>query len=259
MVEHNIFVFWTGFRRDLVQKNQHAFALTFIIQKWKDRDRGKTETRERVMSTFDFVRFFVLLSLSLILMGGQSPTHAQQDIIAACANAANAEARITCLENALLGNTEAIDTAPPATNRDTAPTQSAEPSISESTISESNIAPTPVAPPAAPEPVVAATPAPEPEAKSDELGSEQVAPKRKVEETIERRVFSVASIEIAHPNKIRFFLENGQVWQQLQGDEQRLRLSKNSLSTVEIWQSKFGGYKLRIPDRRRTLRVRRIR
>ena len=202
------------------------------------------ETRETSMSIFNPIRFSVLLSLGLVLTGGQTSTHAQQDIIANCASETSAEARIRCLENALLA-------------KETVNTELSRPA--EPSISEPNIAPAPVVSPAKPEPIVAVTAKPEPVVKAAELGSEQIAPIRKAEETNERTVFSVASFEIAHPNKMRFFLENGQVWQQIQGDDQRLSLSKKSLGTVEIWKSRFGGYKLRIPDKRRTLRVRRLR
>jgi len=53
-------------------------------------------------------------------------------------------------------------------------------------------------------------------------------------------------------------LENGQIWRQVKGDTQRLRVDLGRNQTVNIDESKFGGYKLRLNEMRRTIRFERV-
>lgn len=190
--------------------------------------------------------------------------HAQQDVIAQCAAEEDADLRIKCLEDALRASapTDAVDT------------------VAEEPVPVVPIAPAPqptppiVETPSAPEvanvaPVPAHSPAPSPTAPvatrlAPELGAEQVAARNataqteRIEET-ERGVFAIALVEDIYPGKLRVTLQNGQVWQQIQGDSQRFDLDTDDVSGVEIWKSRLGGYKLRLTDQRRTLRVSRLR
>lgn len=54
-------------------------------------------------------------------------------------------------------------------------------------------------------------------------------------------------------------LENGQVWRQIKGDTQRIRVDLGRNQTVDISESSLGGYQLRLNEIRRTIRVERIR
>ena len=54
-------------------------------------------------------------------------------------------------------------------------------------------------------------------------------------------------------------LENGQVWRQINGDTQEIRVSLRRNQTVNISESSLGGYQLRLNEIRRTIRVERIR
>ena len=53
-------------------------------------------------------------------------------------------------------------------------------------------------------------------------------------------------------------LENGQVWRQIKGDTQQVRVDLERNQTVDIEESSLGGYKLRLNEMRRTIRVERV-
>lgn len=59
--------------------------------------------------------------------------------------------------------------------------------------------------------------------------------------------------------RLQITLDNGMIWRQIEGDVQRLRIDEDDASTVEIWETRLGGYKLRFNDLARTIRVERIR
>ena len=54
-------------------------------------------------------------------------------------------------------------------------------------------------------------------------------------------------------------LRNGQVWRQIRGDVQDIRVSTSRNPTVDIMESSLGGYRLSLNEIQRTIRVRRIR
>ena len=54
-------------------------------------------------------------------------------------------------------------------------------------------------------------------------------------------------------------LKNGQVWRQIRGDVQDIRVSASRNPTVDIMESSLGGYRLSLNEIQRTIRVRRIR
>ena len=53
-------------------------------------------------------------------------------------------------------------------------------------------------------------------------------------------------------------LKNGQVWEQIKGDTRKVRVDLRKNQTVNIEESSFGGYKLRLNEMRREIRVRRV-
>lgn len=123
--------------------------------------------------------------------------------------------------------------------------------------------------PAAPTaPVVAANPTPvvtEVAEKEPELGSEQVAARTATRETTstpnERQAFAVVSTRTVPYEKLEVTLANGQVWRQIKGDTQKIRVPRKYRSSldVEIWRAPVSGYKMRLTDLRRTIRVERLR
>ena len=96
-----------------------------------------------------------------------------------------------------------------------------------------------------------------------ELGVEQAARRtgapapQSAEE--QRIVATVALAERVHPNRLQVHLDNGQIWRQIQGDVQRVDLASREAVSAEIWRSGFGGYRMRLPEVRRVLKVERIR
>ena len=59
--------------------------------------------------------------------------------------------------------------------------------------------------------------------------------------------------------RLQVTLENGQVWEQIKGDTRKVRADLRKNQTVNIEESSFGGYKLRLNEMRIEIRVRRIR
>lgn len=94
------------------------------------------------------------------------------------------------------------------------------------------------------------------------LGLEQVARRegtqRESEDAAPVAAMIVAS-ERVHPNRLQVRLEDGQIWRQIQGDTQIVELGRNARVPAEIWSSGLGGYRLRLVNQRRVLKVERIR
>lgn len=61
------------------------------------------------------------------------------------------------------------------------------------------------------------------------------------------------------PGLLEIELDNGQVWRQISGDAARVRLTSTEPQAVEMWSSWAGGYRMRLVDSERTLRVERLR
>lgn len=182
---------------------------------------------------------------------------AQDDVIANCAAQTTAEARIECLEAALRGQELAAPTPPVPAASGTAPPDTSDTASVGTNDTAAMAKEAPAVQPDQPSPV-AAVDAPA------GLGAEQVAartPARKdrAAAEVERSIFEISSHKVIYPNRLQITLNNGQVWQQIRGDDQRIRLRSDRDTTAEIWKSRLGGYKLRFPESRRTVRVRRLR
>ncbi len=162
-------------------------------------------------------------------------------------NAADKDAQIACLEAAVTGlmsrggapDTEAMAAAAAA------PKQSGQAPHEEA-------------------PSVAVAEAPEttePE-KPTGLGAEQVMARQtsEDEDDDDKDAITVAIADFAKTNtgRLVIVLQNGQVWRQVEGDTQDLNLSRGRKLTAEVWNSSLGGYKLRITEAKRTIRVRRL-
>ena len=68
----------------------------------------------------------------------------------------------------------------------------------------------------------------------------------------------VASYDTVPYEKLMVTLENGQVWRQINGDTQKIRVDLKRNQTVNIEESSLSGYKLRLNEMRRTIRVERV-
>lgn len=58
--------------------------------------------------------------------------------------------------------------------------------------------------------------------------------------------------------RVVIFLENGQVWQQLEGDTDRVHFKKGEVNTVVISRGMLGSYNLRVNDTGLAIKVRRL-
>ena len=59
-------------------------------------------------------------------------------------------------------------------------------------------------------------------------------------------------------NKLIVILENGQVWREKSGNRQKVRLSSKKSYSAKIEEGFLSGYKLTIPEAKRTIKVERI-
>lgn len=115
--------------------------------------------------------------------------------------------------------------------------------------------------------VAAAEPpsAAQPEIDSNELGAEQVAARNNTlvasrNEEAQRDAITarIVSFETQHRGRFVFELDNGQVWRQTEVPDMEFRLRDDDAMDVEIWRSGFGGYRMRVADRRQILKVERL-
>lgn len=197
---------------------------------------------------------------------------AQQAVIDRCKATSSAADRIACLEAALLGREAPV--APPA------PAPVAEPEPAESRVDVPAAAPEAEPPepvPAAesrvdpPEPAPSAPAAPVPdeavveeESEPTGIGAGQVIARTQTQEdriaNLERASgLPVERYDIVPYRKLLVTLANGQVWRQIGGDTQVLRVDLKRNQTVDIEETALGGYRMRLNEMRRTLRVERVR
>jgi len=94
----------------------------------------------------------------------------------------------------------------------------------------------------------------------DGIGAEQVRARQRATETLEAaRGLPVERYETVPYRRLQVELANGQVWRQIDGDTQRIRVDLERNRTVDIERSALGGYRLRLNELGRTIRVERIR
>jgi hypothetical protein len=163
---------------------------------------------------------------------------AQQAVIDHCRNAASDADRIVCLEAALLGME--IEAAP-------------------TDITQSQIDP----PGQKVDPAPADSLGELPESTVVGIGANQVITRtqtqqERIDSLEQARGMSVASYGTVPFQRLLVTLENGQVWRQIKGDTQQVRVDLKRNQTVDIEESSLGGYKLRLNEMRRTIRVERV-
>ncbi|HEX2138532.1 MAG TPA: hypothetical protein VHG33_02350 [Woeseiaceae bacterium] len=165
---------------------------------------------------------------------------AQQSAVESCREAGADAERIACLEAALTGSSRQPETPaaepslPPSAGQETTPVE-APPEISESKPAEGTEA-------------------------ADSIGARQVRARQRSAADLESaRGLRVARYDTVPFRRLQVELENGQVWRQIEGDTQRVRVDLERNRTVDIEESALGGYKLRLNEIARTIRVERIR
>ena len=178
------------------------------------------------------------------MTGPAGPAFAQSDPVAACRQNTTNAARIACLEAALAErlDTDSADSPPDARDRSAGQGRSSRPYAPSSGAPEADEAP-------------ARAPAP------DGIGARQVRQRGQPAgaELEAVRDLRVAGYTQVPDRRLQIELENGQVWRQIAGDSQRLRADLRRNQTVDIEETRLGGYRLRLNEMNRTLRVERIR
>lgn len=172
-------------------------------------------------------------TISLFILCASSAM-AQQSIVEHCRSTSSDADRIACLEAALLGK-DPVASAVPEPKSEPAREPAREPA-----------------------PTIVTKSAPE------GIGASQVIART---ETDEERIESlekveglaVASYATVPYEKLQVTLENGQIWRQIVGDTQKIRVDLKRNQTVDIEESSLSGYKLRLNEMRRTVRVERVR
>lgn len=100
-------------------------------------------------------------------------------------------------------------------------------------------------------------------AEPEDIGASQVIARtqtkeEKLEKLEKAEGLAVASYDTVPYEKLLVTLENGQVWRQINGDTQIIRVDLKRNQTVDIEESSLSGYKLRLNEMRRTIRVQRV-
>lgn len=113
-------------------------------------------------------------------------------------------------------------------------------------------------------PAAAKAASPSPQSDAATIGAAQVkALARTRDEPIDRlaaaRGLAVEKFAKVGYRQLEVRLKNGQVWRQIRGDVQDIRVSASRNPTVDIIESSLGGYRLSLNEIQRTIRVRRIR
>lgn len=179
------------------------------------------------------------------------------DAIERCAIETDPAKRIVCLEAALRG-------APVAQTPVTSTEEIIAPEVAEPTpMTSVTVTRTETTPPSimAEEPSAPSAPM----TAEPELGAEQVAARTANRQNTpsaeaEKRVFQVTATRTVPYEKLEVSLSNGQVWRQIKGDNQKIRIPRkyrDSLN-VEIWSAPLSGYKMRLTELKRTIRVERL-
>jgi hypothetical protein len=219
----------------------------------------------KIMPVFESRNYLCLL-LSLFFAGTTAAAEEPEEAIARCAKIASVGERILCLENALReepGQTTdqgVIEEPAQAAEAVAAPVKASEPAsdplVEAAEVPEATVA----------EPVAEAASDVEtmPQAAdASDIGAEQVEARTISREERIAALESATGLRVASYRMVPYErlvveLENGQVWRQIKGDVQRIRVNMERNQTVDITESSFGGYQLRLNEIRRTIRVQRI-
>lgn len=203
----------------------------------------------------------VLLAASLpAILAALPAAQAQEDPIATCQRAPNAEARIACLEAALRQQSAA-----PAEAARSPQASEAEPrgqDTGQSTLGRVGGLIGAINPFSGGESGERAGTVSSQDAAADRFGAAQVAARtasRSPDTPSEQLAARIAAVSVVPYQRLELTLDNGQVWRQIAGDRQRISERHASGNTVNIWETRLGGYQMRLNEIARTIRVERIR
>lgn len=105
-----------------------------------------------------------------------------------------------------------------------------------------------------------ASPSPTPASSTaDSFGAERLRTQDEAEAQREVLTARVVSFEEAPIQRLRVELDNGQVWEQREASPPWREEQFGAPERVEIFPSRFGGYRMRIEGKNLTLRVERVR
>ena len=95
------------------------------------------------------------------------------------------------------------------------------------------------------------------------IGASQVVARTQTREELLQQLEKAAGLTVARYEtvpyeRLQVTLENGQVWRQISGDTQKIRVDLQRNQTVDITESSLSGYKMQLNELRRTIRVERI-
>ena len=173
--------------------------------------------------------------------------YAEPDAIERCRQADTDQERIACLEAALRGPQAQVEVEDDPDKSDE-PDKAEKPEIAAKQARPKETAP--------PEEASEDTP------RSVDLGAEQVTAREsrgRSSEPTPRMNAEVRGVDVIPYRRLQVTLDNGQVWRQIRGDTQRINERRAGEQTVEIWESNLGGYRMRLNEMERTIRVERIR
>ena len=68
----------------------------------------------------------------------------------------------------------------------------------------------------------------------------------------------IQSVRIYNGRHTRFYLKNGQIWEQISGTKLNLRIRKDRPASVHIFKGAMGGYRLRVNNKGKMIKVRRV-
>jgi hypothetical protein len=171
-------------------------------------------------------------------------------VIRQCSALTDKDARIACLEDALRRTDDSGDSAAAVAETSTAAREA------KSAPREAPAEPAATVPPPAPESAVS----PGHDGTADTLGAEQVRDYDR-RDADDRVMATVVAFDYVRYQRLRVQFDNGQVWRQVDGDRVDVsrELDADATFDVEVWKTGLGGYRMRIVELDRTLRVQRLR
>ena len=215
-------------------------------------------------------RHYFCILVSALIMSASATAADTEEAIAQCARIASVVDRILCLENALrrasgdsnrdsdtdgVSPLEAITVEPASGAADLAVADTK----SEVTTEVRDVeepARQEVAPEISPAVSLSSTASP-----ANELGAEQVAKRNDSNDPTAIRVnANIVAFDVVGTGRLRFRLDNDQIWQQIGDDNMNLtrKLRGADIIPVEMWRSRWGGYRMRIKSIDRIVRVKRL-
>lgn len=203
-------------------------AIQHSDEVWLSLSLGRRSKRRGVLPRRDrkgSLGLLVAVALSLVLFGADPAFAAQPEIRSAeeCARSRTAAEELACLRAAL----QAWETGKP---RDTSGEASSEAALHRDAVTRHR----------------------------PSLGEEQAAVRRSADaQPNDTLIAMIARSDVDDLGRLTVWLDNGQVWRQAETEALPLQLSSDPIE-VEISRSGFGGYRMRLPDLRRRVAVRRI-